>query len=100
MRLLHARTDRVRLRARRGQPEPEPGRDPARDGGEPVPLRHGSEDRGGGLDLARLIRTEKEVDGRLEVGGLVVDRAPPGQGRAAAEVVVERTGAPATGTQA
>ena len=49
VRLLHARSDRLCLGARRGQPESELGRDPARDGRQPVPLRHVSEDRGGDL---------------------------------------------------
>src|SRR6185437_6791667 len=37
------------------------------------PLRDVSEDRGGNRDLARLIRTEKEVEGRYEDVWIVVD---------------------------
>ena len=54
-------------------PSPSSERDPARDGREPLPLRHLSEDRGGDLDVARLIRTEKEVEGRYEEVWLVVE---------------------------
>ena len=58
--------------------DPEPGAraDPARDGGEPLPLRHLSEDRGGDSHVARLIRTEKEVEGRYEEVWLVVEEDP------------------------
>ncbi len=48
-------------------------RDPARDGGQPLPLRRVSEDRGGDSHVARLIRTEKEVEGRYEEVWLVVE---------------------------
>ena len=51
-------------------------RDPARDGGEPLPLRHVSQDRGGNSHVARLIRTEKEVEGRFEEVWLVVEEDP------------------------
>ena len=54
-------------------PAPDPGGDPAPDGGQPVPLRHLSEDRGGDSHVARLIRTEKEVEGRREEVWLVVE---------------------------
>src|SRR6185437_5286728 len=37
------------------------------------PLRDVSEDRGGNRDLARLIRTEKEVEGRYEDVWIVVE---------------------------
>ena len=86
VRLLHARADRLGGGARRGaSPSPTLERDPARDGRQPLPLRHVPEDRGGDLDVARLIRTEKEVEGRYEErldrrrGG----RARPVAGRAA-----------------
>src|SRR5207244_6535994 len=48
-------------------------REPPQDGGEHLPLRHLSEDRGGDSRVARLIRTEKEVEGRREEIWLVVD---------------------------
>src|SRR5262245_13249745 len=73
VRLLHAGPDRLGLGARREQPGPERGRDPARDGREPLPLRHVSENRGGDRFVARLIRTEKEVEGRYEDIWLVVE---------------------------
>src|SRR6202162_5568314 len=73
VRLLHARTDRRSLGARREQSAPEQRRDPARDGRQPLPLRHVHEDRGGNLDVARLIRTEKEVEGRYEEVWIVVE---------------------------
>src|SRR5439155_179776 len=73
MRLLHSRTDRVRLSARRGEPEPVEGRDSARDVRKPLPLRHLSQDRGGDRDVARLIRTEKEVEGQYTEQWVVVD---------------------------
>ena len=49
------------------------GDDPARDGRQSLPLRHVPEDRGGDSDVARLIRTEKEVEGRYEEVWLVVE---------------------------
>src|SRR5437868_2406280 len=73
MRLLHAGTDRQRGRARDREPRAERRRDPPPDGGEHLPLRHLSEDRGGDSNVARLIRTEKEVEGRREEVWLVVD---------------------------
>jgi CO/xanthine dehydrogenase Mo-binding subunit len=38
-----------------------------------MPLRRVSEDRGGGADVARLIRTEKEVEGRYTEQWIVVE---------------------------
>src|SRR5580765_8696725 len=73
MRLLHAGADRVRGRARRGRAESIGRADSTCDGGEPLPLRHVSEDRGGDSHVARLIRTEKEVEGRYEEVWLVVE---------------------------
>src|SRR5205807_7384681 len=73
VRLLHTRPDRRRLGSRRRQPASEHRRDPARDGRQPLPLRHVHEDRGGHFDVARLIRTEKEVEGRYEEVWLVVE---------------------------
>ena len=74
VRLLHARPDRQRRRARRPtRPTPTQRRDPAPHGGEPLPLRHVPQDRGGDPHVARLIRTEKEVEGRVEEVWLVVE---------------------------
>ena len=50
--------------------------DPARDGREHLPLRHVSQDRGGDSLVARLIRTEKEVEGRFEEVWIVVEEDP------------------------
>ena len=60
-------------------PEPIAGRDPPRDGGQPLPLRHVPADRGGDLDMARLVRTEKEIEGRIhrDVGRRRGGRARP-----------------------
>ena len=44
--------------------------------GQHLPLRHLPEDRGGDSDVARLIRTEKEVEGRFEEVWLVVEEDP------------------------
>ena len=41
--------------------------------GQPLPLRRVPEDRGGDSHVARLIRTEKEVEGRYEEVWLVVE---------------------------
>ena len=41
--------------------------------GQHLPLRRVSEDRGGDLNVARLIRTEKEVEGRYEEVWIVVE---------------------------
>src|SRR5206468_4360500 len=65
--------DRVCRRARRLQPDSVEGRDPACDVGKHLPLRHLSKDRGGNQHVARLIRTEKEVEGRYEEVWIVVD---------------------------
>src|SRR5579864_4224797 len=76
MRLLHARPDRLRLGAARRQPGANARADPPRDGGKPLPLRHLRQDRGGDRVVARLIRTEKEVEGRFEEVWLVVEEDP------------------------
>src|ERR671936_340773 len=82
MRVLHARPDRLGLRAAGGESESEHGRDQACDGGEPVSLWDVSEDRasdprgrrGRGRNLmARLIKTEKEVEGRYTEQWVVVE---------------------------
>ena len=65
--------DRLRGRARDREPAAVPGGDPPRDGRQPLPLRGVPPDRGGGGDVARLIRTEKEVEGRYEEVWTVVD---------------------------
>ena len=54
-------------------PSPSQRRDPARDVRQHLPLRDLSEDRGGHQNVARLIRTEKEVEGRYEDVWIVVD---------------------------
>src|SRR5947209_11822474 len=76
VRLLHARPGRLGSRARRGEPRADSRGDPSRDGRKHLPLRHISEDRGGDSQLARLIRTEKEVEGRFEEVWLVVEEDP------------------------
>ncbi len=76
VRLLHARPGRLGCRARRGEPGADARGDPARDGRQHLPLRHVSEDRGGDSQLARLIRTEKEVEGRFEEVWIVVEEDP------------------------
>src|SRR5436190_18293352 len=73
MRLLHSRPDRVGGGSGRGEPDAVARRDSTRDVREPLPLRHLSQDRGGHHHLARLIRTEKEVEGRYEDVWIVVD---------------------------
>ena len=70
------RADRLGGRARRSEPATVARGDPARDGREPLPLRHLSQDRGGNSHVARLIRTEKEVEGRYEDVWLVVEEDP------------------------
>src|SRR5919205_607448 len=76
MRLLHARPGRVGVRARLRESGPDAGANPPPDSGEPVPLRHVPEDRGGDPRVARLIRTEKEVEGRFQEVWLVVEEDP------------------------
>ena len=75
------------------EPGAERGRDPARDGRESVPLRHISEDRGGDCFVARLIRTEKEVEGRYEEVWLVVEEDALEQWPAGPREVVGRDAA-------
>src|SRR5581483_11111982 len=73
VRFLHSRSDRQRRCAGRGASRPFGRRDPPPHGRESVPLRDLPEDRGGDSHVARLIRTEKEVEGRQEEVWLVVD---------------------------
>src|SRR5262249_10496133 len=73
VRLLRAGPDRERRRARRGDARPVERGDPTRHERQPLSLRRVSEDRGGDSHVARLIRTEKEVEGRYEEVWLVVD---------------------------
>src|SRR5204863_586686 len=73
MRLLYTRPGRLGGGARRREPRSDRRRDPAPDGGQHVPLRRLSANRGGDPALARLIRTEKEVEGRFEEVWLVVE---------------------------
>src|SRR5439155_9603406 len=56
-----------------GERTPVDRRDPPPHGGQSLSLRHLHEDRGGDPHVARLIRTEKEVEGRREEIWLVVD---------------------------
>src|SRR5258706_1539128 len=73
MRLLHTGPNRQRSRARRRDADAVDRRDPTRHGRQPLPLRRVSKDRGGDSHVARLIRTEKEVEGRYEEVWLVVE---------------------------
>src|SRR5262249_5034477 len=88
-----ARSDRQRRCARRGARASIGRRDPASDGREHLPLRHLPQDRGGDPHLARLIRTEKEVEGRLEEVWLVVDEDALDQWPAGPRDVVGRAAA-------
>src|SRR5947207_4588673 len=90
VRLLHARPGRLGGRARRRESAADERGDPARDGREHLPLRHVSEDRGGDSQLARLIRTEKEVEGRFEEVWIVVEEDPLEQWPAGPLAVVGR----------
>jgi aerobic-type carbon monoxide dehydrogenase small subunit (CoxS/CutS family) len=54
------------------EPEPTPS-GPARDGRQPLPLRRLPANRGGSSHLARLIQTEKEVEGRYTEQWVVVE---------------------------
>src|SRR5262249_52764798 len=76
VRLLHARPGCLGGSARRGEPGAYARGDQTRDGREHLPLRHVSEDRGGDSFVARLIRTEKEVEGRFEEVWIVVEEDP------------------------
>src|SRR6476619_3556074 len=73
MRLLHPGSDRLGRRARRGRPGADGRGDSAPHGRQHLPLRRVPEDRGGDSHVARLIRTEKEVEGRYEEVWLVVE---------------------------
>ena len=81
-------------------PAPQPRGDPPPHGREHLPLRHLSEDRGGDPHVARLIRTEKEVEGRFEDVWLVVEEDAleqwpdgPRRGRRPAGTACRRAGA-------
>src|SRR5689334_22440422 len=76
MRLLHPGSGRQRGGARRREPVADRRRDSPSHGGQHLPLRHVSTHRGGDPALARLIRTEKEVEGRFEEVWLVVEEDP------------------------
>src|SRR5207244_5839900 len=73
VRFLHSGADRLGGGAGRSAPRADFGRDQARNVRQPVPLRHVSEDRGGCSSVARLIRTEKEVEGRYSEQWIVVE---------------------------
>src|SRR6478609_2843376 len=90
VRVLHSGPGRLGRRALRGEPAADAGGDPACDGREHLPLRHVSEDRGGDSQLARLIRTEKEVEGRFEEVWIVVEEDPLEQWPAGPLAVVGR----------
>src|SRR5438128_720039 len=90
VRLLHAGPGGVGRRARRSEPEPDRRRDPPLDGGKYLPLRHLPANRGGDPALARLIRTEKEVEGRFEEVWIVVEEDPLAQWPAGPLTVVGR----------
>src|SRR5256886_10112609 len=90
MRLLHARAGRVGSGARGRESQPDSRRDPPYDGRQHLPLRHLSANRGGDPALARLIRTEKEVEGRFEEVWLVVEEDPLTQWPAGPLTVVGR----------
>src|SRR5204863_6967071 len=90
MRLLYTRPGRLGGGARRREPRSDRRRDPAPDGGQHVPLRRLSANRGGDPALARLIRTEKEVEGRFEEVWLVVEEDPLTQWPAGPLAVVGR----------
>ena len=98
IRVLHAGSDRLGLGARRGKPRADARGDSPPHGREPLPLRHLPEDRGGDSLLARLIRTEKEVEGRYtEQWGSWSRRAtsssgPPGLARRSAAPPTRVTG--------
>ena len=55
------------------EPESDPRARPPRDGRQPLPLRRVPANRGGSADVARLIRTEKEVEGRYTEQWVVVE---------------------------
>src|SRR5262249_26598777 len=90
VRLLHAWTGRVGGRARCAQPEPERRGDPPSHGRQHLPLRHLSTNRGGDPALARLIRTEKEVEGRFEEVWLLIEEDPLRQWPSGPQAVVGR----------
>src|SRR5581483_4586145 len=79
VRLLHTWPDRQRSRTRIEDARPVERRDQARDGRQHLPLRRVSQDRGGDSHVARLIRTEKEVEGRYEEVWIVVEEDALGQ---------------------
>src|SRR2546430_10020381 len=71
-----ASATRDRSSRQRRSSRPTPSRRPSASGTPwraPVPLRHVPEDRGGSAHVARLIRTEKEVEGRYTEQWVVVE---------------------------
>src|SRR6185437_13349817 len=79
-----------RGRARHCEPVTERRRDPTSHGREHLPLRHVSTHRGGDPALPRLIRTEKEVEGRFEEVWLVVEEDALDQWPAGPQTIVGR----------
>src|SRR5689334_6875110 len=90
MRLLHPGSGRQRGGARRREPVADRRRDSPSHGGQHLPLRHVSTHRGGDPALARLIRTEKEVEGRFEEVWLVVEEDALTQWPAGPQTIVGR----------
>src|SRR5690349_17215632 len=90
VRLLHAGPGRVGRSARRREPESVRRGDSTSDGGQHLPLRHVPAHRGGDPALARLIRTEKEVEGRFEEVWIVVEEDPLTQWPTGPQAVVGR----------
>src|SRR6185312_9032569 len=90
VRLLHAGPGRERRGPRGREPRSVRRGDPASDGREHLPLRHLSTHRGGDPALARLIRTEKEVEGRFEEVWLVVEEDALDQWPAGPQTIVGR----------
>ena len=66
MRLLHTRADRSAAALVAEIPQPSSEEIQHRMAGNPLPLRHVSPNRGGDRLVARLIKSEKEVEGRYE----------------------------------
>src|SRR5262249_21217929 len=81
-RLLHTGADRERVRAARPVAAAELGGDPGRDGRKPLPLRRLSEDRardparrGSTRMSVRLVKAQREMEGRYEDVWVLVDEA-------------------------
>ena len=84
------------------EPEPDARARPARDGRQPLPLRRVPTNRGGCAHLARLIKTEKEVEGRYTEQWVVVegdddalDQWPQGPGTVVGQPAPRQDGPPA-----